>query len=171
MSYFKSRFESDLLYVFGGEDRTLTIYLAPEAWQDSPVRTRLGEVESQFLFLTALFLLSLEQSMSDSSIEVPIPKVFGILSGCNMNYAPNVYLSAAALWLQSDKKLLKKFHENPSFFEQEGFHINADVYNRLQGMININSGLFGNFTSTEINYDVVSLILKKISCTYIQARE
>ena len=165
-AYFNKRFESDLKYVFEGEKETITIYLPPEPWSESPVRTRLGEIESPFLFLTALFICSLKQSTSDSKFESPIPKVYGILSGHDINYAPYVYLSAAVLWLQNDRELLEIFKENSSYFENEGFHINNDVYNHLKGMIDNKTGLFNNFTSTEIKYDLARLVLKKLIYTY-----
>jgi len=169
--YFNNRFESDLKFVFDGEDSTSTICLAPEAWQESPVRIRLGQIDNQFCFLISSFLLSSDCSRFFSSLELHIPKVYGILSGADIDYAPNIYLSAAVLWLQSDNEMRRIFHESPLFFEQEGFRINADLYNRLNGMANDSIRLFGNFTSTSIDYGLVAQVLKKLCGLHIGSRQ
>lgn len=97
--------------------------LAPNqvSWsKNSPTTKCLAKMKSPFQYLIFLYLLSIAKSYRLNPLDVP--DVYGILSGADMVYSPDILLAASSLWLPStmDKDEVSPYLEGFENFWQKG---------------------------------------------------
>lgn len=158
------------------------------SWSQNPEAECISKMKSPYKYLVFLYLLSVMKTYNFNPLDVP--EIYGVLSGSDMVYSPDIIIAASSLWIPEESNINEAPDINSSFesFWQNGIpylinlnsirneadnsHHNLTVellrtkllnsLNHILGKISSNNDIFIQICDTKYDYRRIEHILQSI---------